>query len=184
MTAEVAVLNRNAIALAADSAVTLRLPEGPKIYRTNKLFAISKYQPVAVMLFGSADFLGVPWETIIKSYRAELGTRAFPTVQDYGDDFLNFVERKNTFFPPRRQEASCYGWVRGWLRRLKRRLRNALEDRLREKSPLTEAEARHLFGTIFAAEESHLSRQVKLPNFKNIDVGKVRRKYRNAVAQA
>jgi hypothetical protein len=46
MTAEIAVLNRNAVAMAADSAVTLQLPEGNKIYLTNKLFALSKYEPV------------------------------------------------------------------------------------------------------------------------------------------
>jgi len=67
MTAEVAILNRNAVALAADSAVTLRLPSGTKIYQTNKLFALSKYEPVAVMVYGSADFMGIPWETIVKN---------------------------------------------------------------------------------------------------------------------
>src|SRR5216684_7836483 len=104
MTAEVAVLNRNAVALAADSAVTLRLPEGTKIYRTNKLFALSKYQPVAIMLYGSADFLDVPWETIIKTYRTRLGQRTFPTVADYGDDLLNFVGANSSFFPASRQD--------------------------------------------------------------------------------
>ena len=40
MTAEVVVLNREAVAIAADSAVTLRHPD-PKIYNTaNKLFQL------------------------------------------------------------------------------------------------------------------------------------------------
>jgi len=34
MTAEIAILNRNAVAMAADSAVTLQLPGGQKIYNT------------------------------------------------------------------------------------------------------------------------------------------------------
>jgi hypothetical protein len=72
MTTEVAVLNRSAVALAADSAVTLQGPEGPKIYQTNKLFTLSKYHPVGIMVYGAAVFMDVPWEIIIKRYRSEL----------------------------------------------------------------------------------------------------------------
>src|SRR5271166_2359609 len=88
MTAEISILNRNAVALAADSAVTLQLPEGPKIYTANKLFALSKYEPVGVMVYGSADLMGIPWETIIKRYRADLGKTRYPHLQGYAADFL------------------------------------------------------------------------------------------------
>ena len=53
MTAEVAVLNREAVAIAADSAVTLTSPErdGQKIYNTaNKIFILSETEPLAVMI--------------------------------------------------------------------------------------------------------------------------------------
>jgi len=73
MTAEIAILNRNAVAMAADSAVTLQLPGGQKIYNTvNKLFTLSKYRPVGVMVYGSGEFMRIPWETIIKMYRADI----------------------------------------------------------------------------------------------------------------
>jgi len=73
MTAEVAILNKNAVALAADSAVTLRNPETQKVYNTaNKLFMLSKYHPVGIMVYGPASLMGVPWETVIKIYREEL----------------------------------------------------------------------------------------------------------------
>ena len=106
MTAEIAVLNRNAVALAADSAVTLQLPEGPKIYHANKLFTLSKYRPVGIMIYGAADFMDVPWDTIIKRYRAHLGTRGFRQVQDYATDFLSFIEKRRSFFPEERQRNS------------------------------------------------------------------------------
>jgi hypothetical protein len=64
MTAEVAILNKTAVALAADSAITLG---SQKIYNSgNKLISLSKYQPVGIMVFGNAEFMGIPWETIIK----------------------------------------------------------------------------------------------------------------------
>ena len=78
MTAEIAILNQEAVALAADSAVT-----GPKIFTSaNKIFSLSKYHPVGVMVYNSAQFIGgVPWETIIKSYRRDLGTERLPHAQ-------------------------------------------------------------------------------------------------------
>ena len=70
MTAEIAVLNQEAVALAADSAVT----GSAKIFQSaNKIFALSKYRPVALMIYDNAQFLGVPWETIVKLYRRQLG---------------------------------------------------------------------------------------------------------------
>ena len=76
MTAEVAVMNRQAIALAADSAVTFREEKEQKIFTSaSKIFTLSKYQPVGVMIYGSASLMGVPWETIIKIYRDRLGPK-------------------------------------------------------------------------------------------------------------
>jgi len=73
MTAEVAILNKTAVALAADSAITLG---SQKIYNSgNKLFSLSKYRPVGIMVFGNAEFMGIPWETIIKFYRSKLKSK-------------------------------------------------------------------------------------------------------------
>ena len=97
MTAEVAVLNKSAVALAADSAVTVdrssREQQSQKTYHTaNKLFTLSKHHPVGVMIYGRADFMGVPWETIVKLYRRRLGLKSFPTVRDYVEDLIDFIE--------------------------------------------------------------------------------------------
>lgn len=88
MTAEVAVLNKNAVALAADSAMTTELG---KIYPANKLFALTKHHPIGVMIYNKADFMGVPWETLIKMYRRRIGTRAFATCEQYVADLVEFL---------------------------------------------------------------------------------------------
>ena len=68
MTSEVVVMNRLAVALAADSATTVSGPNSQKIWNSaNKLFALSKTHPVGVMFYNNASILGVPWETIIKA---------------------------------------------------------------------------------------------------------------------
>lgn len=107
MTAEIAIMNKNAVALAADSAVTIGYGEKLKIYNTNKLFVLSKYHPVGVMIYGNAELLGVSWETAIKSYRETLGSNPFDTVEEYGENFIDFLEKNRTLFPESEQD----GWV-------------------------------------------------------------------------
>lgn len=104
MTAEIAVMNEEAIALAADSAVT-----GPgKIFTSaNKIFALSKFHPVALMVFDNAQFLRVPWETIVKQYRRELGDKCFDTLEDHAEDFLSFFSKRNPVFPAESQEKAA-----------------------------------------------------------------------------
>lgn len=101
MTTEIAIMNKSAIALAADSAVTFSKPDGqPKIYNTvNKLFALSKYQPVGIMVFDSAELIGLPWETIIKIYRSKLGSKKFDSLETYAKDFLGFLSDNSQLFP-------------------------------------------------------------------------------------
>lgn len=99
MTAEIAILNRGGIALAADSAVTVSLESNQKIFPSvNKLFTLSKYEPVGVMIYGSATFMSIPWETILKVYREDLGTQGFDHVEDYADHFAGYLEKHRDFF--------------------------------------------------------------------------------------
>lgn len=93
MTAEIAVFNKSAVSLAADSAVTISGSDGiSKIYNgADKLFALSKHHPMGIMVFGSADLCGIPWEIIIKQYRKNLGTESFKTVEEYAENFWEFL---------------------------------------------------------------------------------------------
>jgi len=98
MTAEIAIANANAIAVAADSAVTIN--SGSKIYNSAiKMFTLSKFEPVGAMIYGSAGLMNVPWETILKVYRAELGHQTFGKLEDYAVDLRKFLARSSKFFP-------------------------------------------------------------------------------------
>jgi len=117
MTAEMAILNKEAVALAADSAVTFGRPEGQKVLTSaNKIFALSKYQPVGVMVYGSAEFMGIPWESVIKVYRAKMGERSFATLRQYADDLLRFLGKERLVSTDAQQEdyvrSSVYSYFR------------------------------------------------------------------------
>lgn len=92
MTAEVAVLNSQGVALAADSAVTLG--DG-KIYNSvEKLFRLSEVDPVAFMIYGNGSCCGTPWELVVKQFRELNSKVSFNTVKDYADNFINYIKNQ------------------------------------------------------------------------------------------
>ncbi|MCH5238582.1 MAG: hypothetical protein J1E95_12475, partial [Muribaculaceae bacterium] len=88
MTAIVGILNKQAVAVAADSAVTVG--GGTKIYNTaNKIFNLSKGCPVGIAIYGNAALNScIPWEVVIKMYRKHIGKKTFPMLSGYADDFF------------------------------------------------------------------------------------------------
>ncbi len=94
MTAIVGVLSRRGIAFAADSAATHTSASGQKITNhANKIFTLSKYQPVGVALYSNLDFMGIPWDNIIKMFRDDLRQKKFATLQLYIDEFWKFIKK-------------------------------------------------------------------------------------------
>lgn len=105
MTAEVVLLNKRAVVMAADSAVTFTSWRGHKVYNAgNKVFALSKRHPVGVMVYGNAEYMGMPWETIIKEYREGIGTRAFDTLEQHFAHLVEFLGGNDDLFGPDAQE--------------------------------------------------------------------------------
>ncbi|MEP2772806.1 MAG: hypothetical protein ABJH05_11695 [Fulvivirga sp.] len=91
MTAIIGVLNRSAVAIAADSAVSIDSGGKFKAYNhANKIFNLSSNHAIAILIYNSASLLGIPWETIIKSYRKK--EKSFNSVKAYRADFINFVK--------------------------------------------------------------------------------------------
>ena len=99
MTAELIVMNKNGLALAADSAVSVSTGgTTTKIYNTaNKLFALSKYNPIGVMIYGSAEIMGLPWEVVIKRHRELLGEKSFQSLDGYIEHFLDYLNSTTPF---------------------------------------------------------------------------------------
>lgn len=98
MTALVGILNKHAVAIAADSAVTVNVSSGHKVLNSaNKIITLSKYHPIAVMIYSSASFMGTPWDLIIKLYREQLKDEEKNTVKEYIEDFIGFLRARSFF---------------------------------------------------------------------------------------
>lgn len=106
MTAVVGILNKHAVAIAADSAVTIGGNGGRKIFnKANKVFTLSKQHPVGIMIYNSASFMTTPWETIIKVYRKQLAGTSFSTLKEYEQNFIAFLREKNFYTDAEMQTA-------------------------------------------------------------------------------
>lgn len=145
MTAEIAVMNKNGIALAADSAVTITGASGQKIYNTNKLFMLSKYHPVGVMIFGNAELLGVPWQVIIKEFRKkELGETSYPTLQEYGDRFINYLNNNHKYFQPEKQKDFFLSAVSSVYKQINLQIVNSVREITEKGRKVTSSEIKEI----------------------------------------
>ncbi|OLD28033.1 MAG: hypothetical protein AUJ04_02515 [Acidobacteria bacterium 13_1_40CM_3_55_6] len=100
-------MNKSAVALAADSAVSIPYGRGYKIYNTHKLFNLCQSNPVGVMVYENADLMSVPWETIIKQYRKQLGNAAFSTLEEHGTNFISYLDNTPLLFPESVQDETA-----------------------------------------------------------------------------
>ncbi len=92
MTAEIAILNKSAVALAADSAVTISSEEGQdKIFDSaDKLFELTPGDPIAIMINNDMSFMEAPLGVLIKEYRKE--APSFTCVREAGEHFLAYLD--------------------------------------------------------------------------------------------
>lgn len=134
MTAIVGIINKHAVAMAADSAVTI---DGQKVFNSaNKLFALSKFKPVAIAFYNNMNLVNCPWEIITKEYRHHLGSRSYGTLREYVADFFNFLKSKNYFCSEKDQKeflnVQFVNYIKLVLENLdKRDLLKAFEDKVK-----------------------------------------------------
>ncbi|MBS0583042.1 MAG: hypothetical protein JSS42_08065, partial [Proteobacteria bacterium] len=91
MTAEIAIINRSAVTLAADSAMSLQVRGREKIYTSaDKLFELCGHHPIGIMVYNTPEFFGVPIELAVKQFR-EKNKSSLQTVKAASDEFLAFL---------------------------------------------------------------------------------------------
>lgn len=97
MSAGICIMNRNAIAMAADSAVTVG--DHIAIHNSaNKLFSLSKVAPVGAIIYANSTFMNVPMEIIFKEYKKFVNKKTLNSLKDYLFDFISYLESNTKYF--------------------------------------------------------------------------------------
>lgn len=179
MTAEMVIMNRSGVALAADSAVTIGAGNGngSKIYNSvNKIFTLSRTHPIGVMIYGNAEYMGIPWETVIKLYRVHLGSRSFTTVVRYAEDFLRFVNREFEISQADEAMRAAQIWS-GYFDDVQRHVRRTLVRMARSK-PLTNDDATATFRDVLKDAVTVLRARTTLRQYQTLDVKTLFRRFK------
>ena len=89
MTSETLIMNKDCIAMASDSAVTVG---NFKTYTgANKLFMLSNDPPMGMMIYGSANFENILLETLISEFSKVANFKEKNDIISIKDDFLDFL---------------------------------------------------------------------------------------------
>lgn len=108
MTSEVVLMNRLAVALAADSATTVTYwnkgtAESRFFKGANKIFNLLPGHPVGLMTYATANLQGVPWEVVVKAFRKSKVAKPQKKLEAYASALFQFVEKDKNLFPEKYQ---------------------------------------------------------------------------------
>lgn len=100
MTSEVMMLNRDAVVLAADSAVTTGREPHPRYSKSaNKIFDLTCHGNVGVTIYSAADLDYLPWEIALKQFRiAHKDDSQLPHLKDYVPALVSYLENNPSLF--------------------------------------------------------------------------------------
>jgi ribosomal protein S17E len=184
MTAEIAIMNKEAIALASDSAVTIRAEPEQKIFTSaNKLFTLSKYHPVGIMLYGNATLMGIPWETIIKIYRKNLGKTKFEKLEEYADNFIDFLNDENSLFPVSIQDQYFHQGINAYFRFIREAIEKELASRVYEAGKISEKEIKHAVSAIIGKHYEQWQKTDNVPSIPENFNKKLMVKYKDVISK-
>ena len=190
MTAQVAILNKESVALASDSAVTISQGNGDesskqKIFTSaNKLFALSKYQPVGIMVYGEAEFMDVPMETIIKTYREKLGRKTFETLDKYGSDFIGFFDNGNFMFPEALQDRFAAETFYSYFSYIKRLITDSVESVIVERGRIPRQVIREIVRDVIREQYQPWRIARNIPSIPTSFIAEVLNKYLQTINTA
>jgi hypothetical protein len=95
VTAEIAIINRTAVTLAADSAMTLTVRGAEKTYpAADKLFELSVKDPIGIMVYNNLEFLGLPLDLAIRQFRDSGYCCEFDRLSDAPDKFFEYITKE------------------------------------------------------------------------------------------
>lgn len=196
MTAIVAILNKSAAALSADSAVSVGLQTKKKVYNgANKVFNLAIGSPIGIMIYNNAEYLRIPWEALVKLFRKWSSNSPQDTVVAYRDHFLKFLTSEGTrYFLGDEEDVTISEIIQGVFRtlhngtisNLARRLSVSNMDELEKKLNLmVEADRLRLLGEAREEELSAILNRLRnmdyCPGFDANDMEAIRQKQEKKV---
>jgi hypothetical protein len=185
LTAEIAILNRSGVALAADSAVTVSSDSGrPKTFNTsNKIFRLSFHEPVGVMFYENSLMMDIPWETVIKLHRVTLGTNVFVNLYQYVEHLVTYIEGILPIQNAEKQEF-IFTLFDSYFKSIKEELRDEVRYRLQTGQAVNVTIVRRLTTSIISGRRKFCLGQPVLPMFSQTNMAALETQYKGEFDRA
>lgn len=169
--------------MAADSAVTMTMGRDVKIFPTaNKIFALSNTEPVGIMVYGGAGYMGVPWETVIKVLRSRLGGKSFSHLADYAKWFRDALTSSSDLIIGEATKdyiKQCVVDYYEFIHQEAEWQKKALAER--QGGKVLRAEVVEIYHEVIAAHASHWRSGKTIPGLTNSKLVKIRRMLKEPV---
>lgn len=134
MTAEIAILNKTAVALAADSAVTISAGQKEqKVYDSaDKLFELSNRNPIGIMIYNETSYVQVPLPLLIRKFRADC--QEVGSVKEIAKKFLAYLHEFGLSASPEILDSNIASVLHPVLDVIVKRLQRKLQDAFTRES--------------------------------------------------
>jgi hypothetical protein len=164
MTTEIVIMNKSAIALAADSAVTIpfidQQGQKNKIFNSaNKLFTLSKRAPVGFMVYGSATLMGIPWEILVKLFRSSLSDTKLNTLEEYVAAFFDFLSSNDIF--NELGDAYLMQIATSVFQSIRKSVDESVREKVSAEHPLTEADIVNILNDIIMKQNTKMNAEAE-----------------------
>ncbi len=165
--------------MAADSAATYRRGEDTKVFPSaNKIFTLSKRHPIGIMIYGNAEFIKTPWETVIKYYRERLASDSFNTLPEFANAFLKFVKGDHHLVKTSDELFHARQSILAYLSLIEGEIRRSVTTELENKNDIDKNEIPILVNRVIESHERQWSASTEIPDLSPSARTRVLRKLR------
>ena len=126
----------------------------------------------------------VPWETIIKIYRSNLGKKNFDTLKEYADDFIAFLNKEKQLFPESEQDKYFEANVYSYFYYIVKNVEQKVEAAISEKNKITESEIKDITSDVIKKHYDKWRRTELPPSVPQDYLKNLIAKYRTVIDKA
>lgn len=170
MSAGIFVLNKQAVSMAADSAVTIS-KKGEKLLThnsANKMFNIGESKPVGIIVYSDSEFMNVPFEIILDDYKnSTIQDSTKEQLVDYIPSLINHIQSRSSYFDFVESELIyLFKLLIPLLSSIESEFKVKLDDEIRRTNKEVEVDRKHeLWNESFDILKERIQQKSDLENF-------------------
>lgn len=167
-------MNKKAVAIAADSAVTR---QGKVFTSARKIYELSKDHPVGIMVYGKAEFMGVPWVSIIRKFRERIGSKELDSLDKYGEELLDLLEKNAQLTSFSEEKRYFFSYLHNYFQQVKQEIHNTVETAMEREERVSDEQIEEITSRIIEKHYNKWLEKETLSNFSKEDVEEIENKF-------